>query len=90
MACGVPCVVTDVGDAAQIVGDCGIVVPPKNPVALAEGLGCLLRLSDSEKQILGKRARQRIRDNFSLGKMIAAYEALYWQLSVQKEGRNVR
>jgi glycosyltransferase involved in cell wall biosynthesis len=75
MACGVPCVVTDVGDAAQIVGDCGIVVPPKNPVALAEGLGRLLRLSDSEKQILGKRARQRIENTFSSEKMVAAIES---------------
>ena len=37
MACEVPCVVTDVGDSGRIVGECGRVVPPKNPRALAQG-----------------------------------------------------
>ena len=41
MACGVPCVVTDVGDARAIVGDCGIVVPVGDATALADGLRAL-------------------------------------------------
>jgi glycosyltransferase involved in cell wall biosynthesis len=42
MACGVPCVVTNVGDSMKIVGGLGIVVPPSNPAMLADGLKTML------------------------------------------------
>ncbi len=76
MACGIPCVVTDVGDSAQIVGDIGLVIPPKNPQALATALQQLINLSPRERAKLGLKARARIEENFGTQKLVkttAAY-----------------
>lgn len=80
MACEVPCVVTNVGDSAYIVGDTGIVVPPKNPLAMAKAWEKLIKLSAEERKILGKLARKRIEDNFEISSVVNQYEALYNQL----------
>ena len=80
MACERPCVVTDVGDSARIVGSTGEVVPPRNPEALAAGL---LRLLDRLRHELdlGHRARQRIVAEFSVERMLERTEhALFGRL----------
>ncbi len=77
MACGVPCVVTDVGDSALIVGDTGKVVPPKNPQALAENIIAILCLPLNKKCELGRRARKRIIENFEIKIITRQYEDLY-------------
>jgi glycosyltransferase involved in cell wall biosynthesis len=81
MACGLPCVVTDVGDAAFLVGDTGIVVPPKNPAALADGWRRVIHLSPEDRQRLGNAARLRIEQEFSLAKTVQAYQRLYQSLA---------
>lgn len=63
MACGVPCVVTDVGDSAWVVGDTGIVVSPKNPEALVTGWKACLA-NDRLKNV--ENIRARIIENFSV------------------------
>lgn len=77
MACGVPCVTTDAGDAALLLGDTGIVVPSRNPQALAEAWGRLLAMAPAERTALGQAARRRIEDHFGISKMIAAYVSVY-------------
>lgn len=80
MACGVPCVVTDVGDSAIIVGDTGKVVPPKNPEALAVAWSDLIMIGSEHRRQLGLAARQRIEENYSLPAIVAKYESLYQEL----------
>lgn len=77
MACGVPCVVTDVGDSRNIVGDAGIVVPPQNPEALATGLMSQLDLDPFEREKLAAASRQRIVQNFGIARMTARHEQVY-------------
>jgi glycosyltransferase involved in cell wall biosynthesis len=76
MACGVPCVVTDVGDAASMVADTGHVVPPRDARALATAWRELLELGAAERQALGARARVRIEENYSLHSTVRQYEEL--------------
>ncbi len=81
MSCGVPCVVTDVGDSAWIVGDTGKVVPPKNAPALAEAWQELVELDLQARTELGKMARQRVIDNFSIELIVDRYEEVYTSLA---------
>jgi len=81
MACGVPCVVTDVGDAAWMVGETGVVVPPRNSVALANGLNQLLGASAATRAELGRQARKRIESHFTLPAITRTYAALYAELA---------
>lgn len=77
MSCGVPCVVTDVGDSPVVVGDTGTVVPPLDPEALANAIAQLIDGGEAQRRELGARARQRIVDHFSLDAVVRQYETLY-------------
>jgi len=77
MAAKLPCVTTDVGDSASIVGDTGLVVPPRDPDALAEALSRILVLAPAERTKLGERARLRIENHYSISTVAKAYESLY-------------
>jgi len=80
MACGVPCVVTDVGDSARIVEETGIVVPPRNPLALMEGWQKLIGLGKAGRQQMGWMARERIQQYYSLERIVQRYENFYMSL----------
>ncbi len=77
MSCGVPCAVTDVGDSALIVGNTGRVVPPRDSEALANAWKELIELGPEGRKALGKAARARIIESFSLNSVVARYESLY-------------
>ena len=77
MACAVPCVVTDVGDSALIVGDAGRVVAAKDSVALAAAINDLLQASPEFREELGKKARLRVKNNYSLESVAKKYEAVF-------------
>jgi glycosyltransferase involved in cell wall biosynthesis len=77
MSCSVPCVVTDVGDSALLIGSTGIVVPPGSPEALAQGWYHLLSSGEEERRTLGTSARRRILDHYSIASISHCYEALW-------------
>lgn len=77
MSCCVPCVVTDVGDSAWIVGDTGKVVPPQNSQALANAWNDLIAMSEKDRKVLGTSARNRVVEKFSLESIVARFEHLY-------------
>jgi glycosyltransferase involved in cell wall biosynthesis len=77
MSCGVPCVVTDVGDSAGMVGETGRVVPPRDHRALAAACEGLLRIGREGRLALGEAARSRMATLFSLSSIVARYEELY-------------
>ena len=79
MSCGTPCIVTDVGDAAEMVADTGWVVPPRDPAALAAAIQDAMRLRGHEQDWAERqqRCRSRAVENFDINKMIAAYEDVW-------------
>jgi len=77
MACGVPCVATDVGGSRMIIGESGIVVPPSNAVALGEAIVGVLKRPASERLQLGRVARLRVEEKFSISVVSRAYAELY-------------
>jgi glycosyltransferase involved in cell wall biosynthesis len=78
MACQRPCVTTDIGDAAQVVGPYGRVVPRRDAAALAEALLDLAGLLPGEREALGAAAREHVAQNFEIG-TVAARHAELWR-----------
>jgi len=83
MACGIPCVATNVGDSAWLMGNLGEVVPPRDPVALASAIGKVLdRRPQTPIQI-----RRHIVEQFSVEKLVDDTEqALLKLLDSTKSG----
>jgi len=80
MSMGVPCVVTDVGDADMLVADTGIVVPRNDSRRLAQALEQMLRLGADGYRRLGLEAKQRIQSEFTIARARERFESIYQRL----------
>jgi glycosyltransferase involved in cell wall biosynthesis len=80
MSCGLPAVSTDVGDARMIVDDTGLIVPPRDPGALAAAIRTLAEEPPAARTARSARARKRIVDHFSLDRAIRRFTELYRSL----------
>jgi glycosyltransferase involved in cell wall biosynthesis len=80
MACGVPCVATDVGDSARVLGEFGRIVPPCDSTSLSMAVTELLRLDPNERIELGTAARSRVEAKYSISKIAGQYISLYERL----------
>ena len=85
MAVGLPCVTTDVGDCAAIVGGSGLVVPRSDASGLAAALLALLSANETDFRALSDLARQRVAEKFSLEHIVSRYRELYDNLVHRKE-----
>lgn len=81
LSCGVPCVTTDVGDSAEIVGPNGRVVPVRDPRSLAHALAELLGMGPDDRRRLGLAGRRRVRERYDLASVTRRYEQTYLRLA---------
>ncbi len=77
MAMGLPCVATDVGDAALLLSDTGVIVPKEDSAALAQGLKQLLEMTLEDRLSLGQKAKARIYSEFTMVRCRERFEAIY-------------
>jgi glycosyltransferase involved in cell wall biosynthesis len=84
MACGIPCVTTDVGDARYIIGDTGVCVPPRNVVKLADAIVKMAQMKPNRRTTLGEQARKRAMKDFDILQISNRYATLYRQLAKNK------
>ncbi|WP_299528496.1 DUF3492 domain-containing protein [uncultured Streptomyces sp.] len=89
MFCGRATVSTDVGAVVEVIGGTGLVVPARNPKALADA--CLALLGDPERRArLGAAARARAVELFTVEQNLAAYRSIYLELLARSPGRVAR
>lgn len=76
MACGTPCVATNVGDSHEIIADCGIVVSPDNVEEAARAVLSIVNLDSDKRHVLAERARNRVKSHFDIREVARRYDRL--------------
>jgi glycosyltransferase involved in cell wall biosynthesis len=79
MSCEVPCVVTDVGDCREVVGNTGRVVAAGDMQGLAAHILDVLRFPPVQRTALGRCARERVASNYEIRDVVRRYEQFYWE-----------
>ncbi|MBZ2192813.1 glycosyltransferase [Pseudoalteromonas arctica] len=82
MACGVPCIATDVGDSDKIVLTTDFLCPPREPKLLSKKIESYYTLSDDVKSVMRIEASNKIIQNYSINKMVDSFEC-EWRKSLE-------
>jgi len=77
MACGSVVVATDCGGVSELIGNAGFLVPARDSKALANAIISALNIESHTRELISKKARQRIEDNYDLPIMLNRYMELY-------------
>ncbi|MGZ5790510.1 MAG: glycosyltransferase family 4 protein [Burkholderiaceae bacterium] len=85
MSLRLPCVATDVGDTASLLGEAGVVVPKEDASALAGGMARLIEMAADCRRQLGELGRQRIEQKYTMIAVREQFERLYTRL-IEKAG----
>jgi len=80
MACGTPCVATDVGDSALLVETFGELVPPSNPQALRDSILKLLRFVSESEVAIANQLAQEVTQQFSVDALASNTVLLFEKL----------
>ena len=83
LARGVPCVVTDIGSAKEIVKDAALVVKPQNSQAIAKGINKLIE-DKKLRQELSKKAKALVKEKYSMKHTVDRLEEIYSKLSKKR------
>ena len=83
MACGIPSLSTDVGDASLILDDPARIVPAGDVEAMAGVIERLMNLSSDERRSLGSRDRERIDGCYRMGDIIDRYQRLWTEIAAE-------
>lgn len=84
MACAIPCVVTDAGDSAEIVGDSGRVVAVNDMASLTQQIFEILQLTAAQRAAQGELARARIQAEYEISHVVELYQEFYERVAAEK------
>jgi len=83
LARGVPCVVTDIGSAKEVVRDAALVVKARDPKAIAIGITRVIESKNLQKK-LSKKAKRLVREKYSIKHSVDLLEEIYSKLAKKR------